>query len=221
MLHRLLRAGVRPAVVALEVMPTYFAADDGAHAVAFFGAADLALARGYARWPLDYDYRHLRFRYRCATTPIVIPDPVPGQTGHGPRGGFLGLVDDLAPAERARHAALSRPTFGAPLNPMAVRAGADRALRDTLREAAAHGVRVVLLRTPEGPVFRSWYDPAGLARFDAYVAGVAAEFGVPVLDARFWLDEEDFSDSHHVLRRGAEKFTARFAREAPAALAGR
>jgi hypothetical protein len=75
---------------------------------------------------------------------------------------------------------------------------------------------------PEGPIFRSWYDPAGLAAFDAYVTRVAGEFGAPVIDARFWLnDESDFYDSHHLLNRGAEKFTARFARELPAVLAGR
>jgi hypothetical protein len=35
------------------------------------------------------------------------------------------------------------------------------------------------------------------------------------------LEEEDFYDSHHVLKRGADKFTARFGRELPAVLAGR
>ena len=50
---------------------------------------------------------------------------------------------------------------------------------------------------------------------DAYIASVAAEFGVPILDARLWLEEDDFYDSHHVLKRGADKFTVRFARELP------
>ena len=77
----------------------------------------------------------------------------------------------------------------------------------------------MLLRSPEGPTFRSWYDPETLARFDSYIAEVAAEFCAPVIDARLWLEEEDFYDSHHVLKRGADKFTARLARELPAVLA--
>ncbi|MFO0822988.1 MAG: hypothetical protein U0792_07695 [Gemmataceae bacterium] len=67
--------------------------------------------------------------------------------------------------------------------------------------------------TPEGPTFRGWYDPAGVARFDAYLNGVAREYELPILDARDWLEENDFHDAHHPLRRGADKFTLRFARE--------
>jgi hypothetical protein len=36
---------------------------------------------------------------------------------------------------------------------------------------------------------------------------------VPVVDARTWLDDDDFTDSHHPLQRGAEKFTRRLGRE--------
>ena len=128
-------------------------------------------------------------------------------------------MDDLTAAEQARLLGKAYASITPYVRDMTVRPAADRAFRDTLRHAADAGVRVVLLRSPEGPTLRGWYDPAGLARFDEYVAGVAASFGVPVVDARLWLEEADFCDSHHVLKRGADKFTARLARELPAALA--
>ena len=42
---------------------------------------------------------------------------------------------------------------------------------------------------------------------------LAAEYGVPVLDAREWMTEDDFSDSHHLTCAGATRFTERLAVE--------
>jgi hypothetical protein len=217
-LHRLLRDGARPAVAAVEVMPLFFVRENTRFVVGHLSAAELPLARRYGKNALHYDYYFLRHRvWRVADLGRVL-DPFAGHPAPLPRGGHPGGEESVTPAERARRTALARQEYRDDLARMAVRPQADQALRDTLAEAAEHGVRVVLLRTPEGPVFRGWYDPAGAARFDAYVAAVAREFGVPVVDAREWLGEDDFYDSHHPLRPGAEKFTARFAREVPAAL---
>jgi hypothetical protein len=46
-------------------------------------------------------------------------------------------------------------------------------------------------------------------RIDEFLRGR----GVPVIDARDWLDAGDFTDGHHQLRRGAEKFSKRLALE--------
>jgi hypothetical protein len=219
-LHNLLRDGVRPTVVVIEMMPTFFAKENEGFVSTHFAVADLPLVRRYADEPFGYDYHFLRHRLRRIGDLARAPDPFAGRGESLPRGGMPPAHDEITAAERASYLALAR-TANAALRSMTVRPAADRAFRDTLREAAAHGIRVVLLRTPEGPIFRSWYDPAGLAKFDEYVSRAASEHGASVLDARFWLDEEDFYDSHHVLKRGAEKFTARFAREVPAVLAGR
>jgi hypothetical protein len=217
-LHRLLRDGVRPAVVVLEVMPPFFARENGRFVTGHFACSELPLMRRYADRSLHYDYHFLCHRLARASDLARVTDPFAGRRHVNSRGGLTTVEADVTPAERARRTTAALRANAPALKSMTVRTGADLAFRDTLREAAEHGVRVVLLRMPEGPVFRSWYDPAGLARFDAYLASVAAEFGVPVLDARLWLDEEDFYDSHHVLKRGSEKFTARFAREMPALL---
>jgi hypothetical protein len=211
--HRLLSDGVRPAVLALEVMPALFVAENRKFLVTRFAARDVPIVRPYAHSPFDYDCQFVRYRFKRATEGDTDPNPFGLPLKHDVRGGSRHLEDELTPAEHAKRTEVSRQFFGAALQRMTLAPGADRAFRDTLREAAEHGVRVVLLRMPEGPAFRSWYDPDGLARFDAYLAGVATEFGVPVVDARLWLEEADFCDSHHTLKRGAVKFTTRFARE--------
>ncbi len=214
-LHRLLRDGVRPAVVAVEVMPTFFVKENTRFVSIHFTAADLPVVRPYADDGYGYDYYFLRHRVTRIADLARVTDPYAGWAEPLPRGGLRTLEDKVTPAERAKRTAAAFVANEPQLKSMAVRPSADRALRDTLQQAADHGIRVVLLRMPEGPTFRGWYDPAALARFDRYVADVAAEHGVPVVNARLWLDENDFYDSHHTLRRGATKFTARFARECP------
>lgn len=87
------------------------------------------------------------------------------------------------------------------------------AMREILRTCQAHQINLVLLLTPEGPAFRSWYSAAAEETFKAYCRELLDEFPVPLLSARDWLQEEDFIDSHHVILPGAHKFTRRLAQE--------
>ena len=211
--HRLLRDGVRPSVVALEITPPYFVKENSRFVSGHFAVTDMPLVRRYADRPFDYDYYFLRHRLTRAPDLARVADPFAGYEIHNPRGGHQIIETDVSPAERAKRTALALERNGPLTQSMVVRPGADLAFRDTLREITDHGIRVVLLRSPEGPTFRSWYNPDGLARFDEYIARVAREYGASIIDARLWLDEDDFYDSHHVLKRGADKFTTRFARE--------
>ncbi|MBA4190466.1 MAG: hypothetical protein C0467_20965 [Planctomycetaceae bacterium] len=212
-LHRLLRDGVWPDVAVIEVMPAFFVRENARFVVGHFAASEMKMARGYGKFPLHFDYYFLLHRFARMTDLARAFDPFAGVTTLTPRGGHPKCEEDVTEAERERRTNVVRNVYKNDLANMAVRPAADRAFRDMLGEAGRHGVRVVLIRTPEGPTFQSWYNPAGAAKFDAYLAGVAREFGTPILDARNWLDENDFFDSHHMLRRGGDKFTARFARE--------
>jgi hypothetical protein len=220
LLHRYLRDGARPAVVVLEVMPGLYAKENDGFVSGHFAFTDMPVARPYAEGPLGFDYHFLRHRLRRVTDLARVGAPFAGYPAPWARGGCP-LERAVEPAERAKRTAFARAMYGQRARELVVRPSSDRALRDALHEAARNGVRVVLLYAPEGPAFRSWYDPVTLDRFNRYIARVAAEFDAPVLDARTWLDEEDFSDSHHALQGGAAKFTARFARELAAVLAGR
>ncbi|MBN9122612.1 MAG: hypothetical protein J0I06_26270 [Planctomycetes bacterium] len=213
MMHRFVRDGVRPAVVVLEVMPVFFAVECREFLLSQLAPRDLWVARRYAERPFEYDSFLLRARFpypiRLGEGVISVPRP----ENYLPRGGFPDLKAAVAPAERAARVESNRALFWPALRDMAVQPVADRAFRDTVREAVDCGARVILLRAPESRAFRDWYDPAALARFDDYLAGLARDLDTPVIDARLWLDEADFSDAHHALMPGAEKFTFRLAHE--------
>lgn len=218
LLHRYLRDGVRPSVAVIEIMPTFFTKENNRFVSGHFAASDWPLARKYADQPFNYDYYFLRHRVTRAPDIARVVDPYEGSVQLLPRGGHPTIDLEVTSFDRERRTAAAFKNNAEYLRRLRARPAADRAFRDTLREATDNGIRVVLLRSPEGPTFRAWYDPETLARFDAYIAEVAAEFHIPILDARLWLEEEDFFDSHHVLKRGADKFTARFAKELPALL---
>jgi hypothetical protein len=88
-------------------------------------------------------------------------------------------------------------------------AGPVRALRDLLKRCRRERIAVVLVLMPESSVFRSWYQPNCLEAMSSLLAEVHAVTGVPVLDARLWLEDSDFTDGHHPEASGAHKFTTR------------
>jgi hypothetical protein len=88
-----------------------------------------------------------------------------------------------------------------------------QALRELLADCHSIGVPVVLVHMPEGPAFRSWYPETTHEQALAWMHAAAKEYGAAVVDAREWLPEEDFADSHHLLETGAAHFTERLGRE--------
>jgi len=94
-----------------------------------------------------------------------------------------------------------------------ISAVADQALRGLLDECRGRGIRTALFLMPEHSAMRSWYLPSTRATERAYLGLLREEYGVPVIDAREWLADEDFLDSCHLLPRGARNFSARFGRE--------
>lgn len=87
-------------------------------------------------------------------------------------------------------------------------------LRDTLDRCRDAGWRAGLVLMPESSELRGWYPPAGLAELDAALAGLGAEYGVPVFDARTWVPDELSGDGHHLTGPGADALTARLTRDA-------
>ena len=83
------------------------------------------------------------------------------------------------------------------------------AVRDTLAVCREHGIRAVVLLTPESSEHRGWYGPDGYAA----VGRFAHSLGVPVIDARDWLPDALIADGHHLTPSGASAFTDRLARE--------
>ena len=90
---------------------------------------------------------------------------------------------------------------------------ADAALRELLATCRSAGIAVLLLTMPEGSAFQSWYPPATQDALHAHLTGLSREYGIPWIDARSWVADDGFWDGHHLLRDGATVFTERFRRE--------
>lgn len=90
----------------------------------------------------------------------------------------------------------------------------DRTMRALLNYCAEQGIAVVgLLMMPENSGFRSWYAPRTKRLVQGYAAGLAADFGTRVVDARDWIADDQFMDGHHLLESGSIPFSDRFQRD--------
>lgn len=88
------------------------------------------------------------------------------------------------------------------------------AIRDTLEQCRAAGWRAALILTPESSEMRSWYPPDGRRELDKLMASLAAEYRVPLFDARTWVPDPLTVDGHHMTGAGADLVTERLSREA-------
>jgi hypothetical protein len=225
-LKRLVAAGQSPARVFLEVMPMSLSTRDGPPIeerqkfTARYTAAEVAyLLRYYALasrllvpWlharllPVDRRQAELHF----ALGIDVAPDQVLYREGRDDYGWCP--VPDYSPGEveavtrdmvERYRTALAQPT---------VAPGPVRALRDTLRYCQKRHIAVDLLVPPEASAFRRCAPEVAQIHMNV-IRGLAQEAGVPLIDARCWIDDDGFSDGHHATVKGANQFTDRFARE--------
>jgi len=94
-----------------------------------------------------------------------------------------------------------------------VTARADGALRELLEVCRGEGITAALLLMPEGSNFRGWYPPAARREIETYLARLRTEYGASIFDATTWCDDDDFADGHHLLREPAARFSERLGRE--------
>ena len=78
-----------------------------------------------------------------------------------------------------------------------------------IEELVYEGLKVALVTMPEGSDFRGWYPPGSWAAIKQFLNDLEHEFEVPWINARDWVADDDFSDSHHLLPTGATVFTQR------------
>lgn len=226
-LRRLLRQGIRPDRLVVEFMPPQL--DDASQNIVADSAGPddlptvircrgwkIALGR-FVRPRLIPTYRDRAFllgRIASGWLPsgCVPPDR---QVKLAPLGGDFhwNALAGLTPVEVQQRTASAKANYQPHLQTLEVRRLSDRTWRELLSLCRDQRISVVLIMSPEGKQFQSWYSPEARARVDRYADRLHREFGVPVVDARNWLADDDFSDSHHVLLRGARAFTERLGRE--------
>jgi hypothetical protein len=106
-----------------------------------------------------------------------------------------------------------RALLGSFLQPFRLSPHADHSQHELLELCQRNGIPVTLLFMPEAPTMRDWYSPAVLADVDDYFRRLSDEFRIPVLDARHWMADEAFCDSHHLVPAGAAAFSRRLENE--------
>jgi hypothetical protein len=234
-LRQLLRDGPRPNLLLLEVLPPLLAEQkvprdlDEAHVpTPFLQWADLpVLARcgagrrhlrrrwcRYAAW--SWYYRRLDILEEMA--PLLLHAARPTNLGLDASGWERNPAEGRPAESRGRALEGTRAEYEPLVHDFRVGAGPRAALREALALCRAEGVPAALVLMPEGAAFRSWYGPGAWPQVRGLLEGLGREFGARVIDARCWMPEDAFSDSHHLLPAPAAAFTARLGREAVAPL---
>jgi hypothetical protein len=80
-----------------------------------------------------------------------------------------------------------------------------------IRLAKQTAPNVVLLWMPEGPKFQAMYSPEVLRELQALIVELKQTEGISLIDARNGFHEEDFIDSHHMLREPSTRFSTQLA----------
>jgi hypothetical protein len=224
-LQRLLGRGVRPDLLLIEVLPPRLSdlSEEAAMMppvrlwwrdlplVERYGApADRLRAGWWEDWPVPW-YKH-RFAILSRALPYLLPDGLreDGIWGKGTDGaGWAANTLALTPAERRRAEARAREEYLGYLSDYRPGGPGARALREVLDVCRRERLPAVLVLMPEGSAFRGLYPPEARARLDAFLAGLRRDYAVPLIDAREWVPDGAFWDSHHLQADGAAAFTER------------
>lgn len=165
--------------------------------------------RGYlAPW---HEYRFLLMdRY----APFLLMDDNRLNGGHeSDAHGFTRLYEFSVPEDRPALLALAHKQYGGYFRDFQPNGCGVNGLRDALEQCRAAGWRAALMLMPESSEWLSWYPADGLRALDLVLKSLAAEYGVPLFDARRWLPDHLSIDGHHLTGRGADALTERLTRE--------
>jgi hypothetical protein len=221
---RLLRDGVRPRWVTIELLPSALALGAGELDLVPAGQhtfGDVRFLRAQRFRPASYaaDWLGARampcYTNRFAVLSWLCLSWVPWAERadyvwtHTDSGGWLELPPPADPAAVRAHAAGD----GAVMRAFRVHPDSDRAVRQLVARCRAEGIEPALLLMPEAEWFREFYRGTADTELRAYAVRLARESGVPVIDARDWSPDAGFRDSTHLIAAGAAQFTERFGRE--------
>jgi hypothetical protein len=224
-LRGLLARGLKPNGLIIEIMPGLLALDPAYGDFGRLGKLGWdwtearALADAAQSWRAYFDWIELRIvpawsyrrHLRDRLPPQIFGAPVDHWGQSTDRFGWFRISCSSDPQFIETNRQLYQPL----LRKLQVPAVHTRAMNQMLNLCRSLQIPVLLVIPPEGPAYLSWYGPSFEPVFQAYLAGIRADFGVPIVDARKWLaDEGKFADSVHLLPDGAAEFTERLAQEA-------
>jgi hypothetical protein len=155
------------------------------------------------------------YGYRFAVVSRIVPRWLPMQLqenfGDGLDGCGWAPLPISRPTPEAYHRALeaTQRHFGGCLAGFRLGGSSCAGLRDLLALCRSERIPVALVLMPESSDFRAWYPAAARVEIRTFLAGLTREFAAPVIDARDWVADADFSDGHHLLADGATIFSER------------
>jgi hypothetical protein len=230
-LRRLIADGHRPDLLVLEVLPPLLANLPDGPLEARIITGDV-LSRAEVATVISYGFPTDRVRGQWARAALVpayvhrfklvarlFPSAIPWQLRYDwgrtldPNGWNPADVFEVTDEQRARGVASTVAEYHAVVRHELPAGPAAAALRDTLSLCRTEGIPVRLVILPETTAFRGLYPPGVEAKLTRFLAGLTAEFGCTLTDAREWLPDDAFLDGHHLLRPGATTFTDRLTAE--------
>lgn len=230
-LRRLLRHGMRPRRVLIEVHPLLLHQDHGIGEETWLDPrrldlADLPVVGRYIGHPWTLYERWCRLRLspwysnrflilnRFARSWLETQHHQDAWTHLAADGWLPYGRQEISADEYRKGVEHARREYGPMLTDFRVTPTADAALSALLQLCRDEQIETALYLMPEGSEFRGWYSPTARQEITDYLANLRRRFEAPVYDATTWCDDRDFWDSHHLLAAGAQRFSARFGREA-------
>jgi hypothetical protein len=227
-LDRVLRDGVRPRWVTIELAPLLM--QDGGREfdrvpAAQFSWGDVRFVRDNAFRPptVAAEWLEARLLPSYASRFSLICHLLPTWVSWTQRHDFFrtntlpdGWVEvPSAPSTESAETTRAHMTtlVGGQLRAFAMAEDSVRALRGMLERCRAEGIGVSVVLMPEASWFRELLPAAGERQVQGLIDEVKREFGVAVIDARGWCPDDDFRDGHHLIASGAAHFTERFGRD--------
>lgn len=228
-LRRLLEQGVRPDAMVVEVLPVWLHqegewTEEAQIHVNRLSWSDLAVLRRYSTDPdgllTGWLWSRLVpcFSHRYSIVSWFAPDWLPDASRQDgwtamDRWGWLAYSRPSSPEAYQAAVAQARREYGERLANYRLTEVPDRALRELLELCRQERIPVTVLVMPEGTEFQSWYGSEAQREIDAYLARVCAEYNVPLVNARGWMQDTAFFDSHHLHPEESTAFTRRLGRE--------
>jgi hypothetical protein len=229
-LKRLLAAGIHPQWLVIEILPALLHQDEPWGEPLWLdttrlGCADLPLFWQNTADPLTRYACWLHARlvpwssYRFGVLSRYAPQWLPfGARQDGWKGmdraGWIAFPASSVTAQQYRKSRdFALHQYGPAFYRFHISSRPDRNLRQLLDLCHQEGIRPVLMVMPEGSEFQGWYTPKARREITRYLGGLSRQYDIPLIDARCWLPDCAFCDSHHLLPDGAKAFSRRFGEE--------
>jgi hypothetical protein len=124
-------------------------------------------------------------------------------------------VPTISAAARLALTAHAERQYDAAFRDFRIGPGARQALDDLLDCCRRERIRTALVLMPEGTAFQERYPRDMQTVLQQFLNELCGRYGAglidALIDARHWIADADFSDSHHLLPAGATAFSDRLA----------